>query len=52
MALGLAILIYKGILPKIQRIFREDTVFTITFYRRLELVSLSTRITTFLLLVP
>ena len=49
MARGHAILFYKGILPKIQRIFGDKAVFVITFYNMLESVSLSPRITTFLL---
>ena len=49
---GHAILFYKRILPKIQRNFGDKMVFTITFYSMLESVSLSPRITAFLMLVP
>ena len=49
---GHAISFYKGILPKIQRIFGDKTVFTITFDKMLEFVSFSLRIARFLQLVP
>ena len=45
-------LLNKGILLKIQSIFGDETVFTITFDCLLESVSLSPRIATFTLLVP
>ena len=48
---GHAISFYKGILPKIQRIFGDKTVFTITFDKMLEFVSFSLRIARFLQLV-
>jgi hypothetical protein len=41
-----AISFYTGILPKIQRIFGDKTVFRITFDNMLELVSFSLRIAT------